>query len=274
MKNNGFLRIWGILYPVFMYYAVSNIVIALAVMALNITEDNYVQSYTMLQTIAVAVAIPMLYGFYRKDQQLFTVYHQRTRNEKEEAGKENMLWTGVCIFLCGALVGLVLNQIFEATGLTEMSEGYRNVTSHFFSGDLLFEILGLGILAPVAEEILYRGVVYARMSGWMGLRMAAVSSALVFGGLHMNLVQFAYAFLMGLLLVFFLEKCHNLWGAVLGHIGANLITVLRVETGMLDWMEKNQVLYWGVTALMAAACLLLLWFLSGNTPWGKSRGQV
>lgn len=274
MKNNGFLRIWGIIYPVFMYYAVSNIVIALAVMALGITEENYVQSYTMLQTIATAVAIPMLYGFYRKDKQLFTMYHQRTQNEKEEAGKENNILNGVCIFLCGALAGLVLNQVFEAAGLAGMSEGYQNVTSHFFAGDVLFEILGLGVLAPVAEELLYRGVVYARLSGFMELRMAAVSSALVFGGLHMNMVQFSYAFLMGLLLVFFLEKCHNLWGAMLGHIGANLVTVLRVETGMLDWMEKNSVLYWGATLLMAAVCLLLVWFLSGKKPLGRKRGQV
>lgn len=274
MKNNGFLRVWGIIYPVFMYYAVSNIVIALAVMALGIREENYVQSYTMLQTIATAVAIPMLYGFYRKDKQLLTVYHQRTQNEREEAGKGNDLRNGLCIFLCGALAGLVLNQIFEAVGLAEMSKGYQNVTSHFFAGDLLFEILGLGVLAPVAEELLYRGVVYARLSGWMELRMAAVSSALVFGGLHMNLVQFAYAFLMGLLLVFFLEKCHNLWGAVLGHVGANLVTVLRVETGMLDWMEKSPALYWGVTVLMAAVCLLLLWFLSGKAHLGKGKGKV
>lgn len=274
MKNNGFLKVWNIIYPVFMYYALSNIVIALAVMALGVTEENYVQSYTMLQTIAMAVSIPVLFGFYRKDRQLFTVFHQRTGNEYEEVSRKEKILNGVFIFLCGALAGLVLNQVFEAVGMTEMSEGYQNITAQFFAGDMLFEILGLGVLAPVAEELLYRGVVYARLSDWMGLRMAAVSSALIFGGLHMNMVQFAYAFLMGLLLVFFLERFHNLLGAILGHIGANLITVLRVETGILDWMDQSPVFYWGGTALMAAACLLLLLYLAKEGPFRSLRGKV
>lgn len=274
MKNNGFLKVWNIIYPVFMYYALSNIVIALAVMALGVTEENYVQSYTMLQTIAMAVSIPVLFGFYRKDRQLFTVFHQRTGNEYEEVSRKEKILNGVFIFLCGALAGLVLNRVFEAVGMTEMSEGYQNITAQFFAGDVLFEILGLGVLAPVAEELLYRGVVYARLSDWMGLRMAAVSSALIFGGLHMNMVQFAYAFLMGLLLVFFLERFHNLLGAILGHIGANLITVLRVEIGILDWMDQSPVFYWGGTALMAAACLLLLLYLAKEGPFRNLRGRV
>lgn len=254
MKNNGFVKVWNVIYPILIYYVISNVVMSMAVLILGITEKNYSENYTMLQTIATAVALPVLYGFYRKDQMMFTVFHQRTANERTELSKKTQVLYGVSAFLCGALAGLALNNIIGATGLMELSKGYQNVTAQFFAGGMLFEIIGLGILVPVVEELLYRGIVYARLSDWIGIPKAAVVSALIFGGLHMNLVQFVYAFLLGLLLVYLLERCHNLYGAVLAHVGANLITVLRTETGFLDWMQGSMAVSWIATAVMAVVC--------------------
>lgn len=254
MKNNDFVKVWNVIYPILVYYVLSNVVMALAIFAMGVTEETYRQNYTMLQTIATAVALPVLYGFYRRDQMMFTVFHQRIANERRELSPKRQVLYGVSAFLCGALAGLVLNNIIGATGLMELSKGYQNVTAQFFAGSMLFEIIGIGILVPIVEEILYRGIVYARLSDWIGLPGAAVISALIFGGLHMNLVQFIYAFLLGLMLVYLMERCHNLYGAVLAHVGANLITVLRTETRFLDWMQDSMTVYWISTAAMAVVC--------------------
>ena len=56
LKNNGFIKTWNILYPIFIYYVVSNVVIYLAALLLGVSRENYVERYTMLQTIATAVA--------------------------------------------------------------------------------------------------------------------------------------------------------------------------------------------------------------------------
>lgn len=264
MKPKTFLKIWDLAYPVLLYYVVSNIVMSLVILALGITESNYAVYYTMLQTIAAAVSLPVLYRFYRKDQMLFTVFHQRTQNALKETSRRQKIVSGFLVFLCGALSGAVLNHLIGAVGLERLSPGYQNVTAHFFAGDIFFEILGVGILVPVVEELLYRGIVYGRLSDWIGIPGGAVISALIFGGLHMNVVQFLYAGLMGLLLVFFLEKTHNLYGAILGHVGANLLTVLRVETGILDWIEKSPVLFWGCTLVMAAVSLGIIGLLLGK----------
>lgn len=264
LKNNGFIKVWNILYPIFLYYVISNVVIYLAAMLLGVSRENYVEQYTMLQTIATATALPMLYRFYRADQMMFTVFHQRTANAYQElAGKRKLLNALLC-FLCGALAGVALNNIIGATGLTELSAGYREVAEHFWSGSVVFEILGPGLLIPLAEELLYRGIVYGRLSDWLGIPVAAVVSAVIFGGLHFNVVQFIYAFFIGLLLVFFLEKTHNLWGAVLGHMGANLLSVLRMESGMLDWMDSSAALCWAATVGMLLVCVGLMLLLAGK----------
>ena len=261
MKQNAFFKVWNLLYPILLYYVVSNIVIALVVMALGIHEDTYAAHYTMLQTMAAAVCLPVLYRFYRSDQMVQTVFHQRLRNARdEEQGKKR--WVRLLLAaLCGALAGMALNNLIGAVGLVRFSPGYQQVTEHFFAGDLLFELLGLGILVPVVEELLYRGIVYGRLCDWVGIQRAAVLSAVIFGGLHGNVVQLLYAGSIGLLLVFFLEKTHRLSGAIAGHIGANLLTVLRVETGMFGWMEQSKAVLWGVTLLMAAASAGLVWLL-------------
>ena len=261
MKTNGFIKAWGILYPIFIYYVISNVVIYLAALMLGVTQETYAQWYIVLQTIATAVALPVLYNFYRRDQLMMTVFYQRTALESREIPAGTKLFYGVLTFVCGALAGVVLNNVIGATGLAELSAGYQNVNAHFYSGDLLFEILGAGILIPLAEELLYRGIVYGRLSDWVGIPRAALVSSLIFGVLHFNIVQFVYALLLGLLLVYFLEKTHNLYGAVLGHIGANLLTVLRTETGLLDWMEQSPAVFWISTAVLAAVCAGLVFLL-------------
>lgn len=261
---------WNILYPIFIYYVISNVVIYLAALILGVSAETYVAHYTMLQTIATAVAFPVLYRFYRADQMMFTVFQQRTAVAFQKIGKKRKLFNGLLCFFCGALAGMAFNNIIGATGLTQLSAGYQEVTAHFWAGDVLFEILGPGILIPVVEELLYRGIVYGRLSDWIGIPAAALTSALIFGGLHFNIVQFIYAFFIGLLLVFFLEKTHNLYGPVLGHVGANLITVLRMESGVLDWMNNSRAVYWISTVLMLAVCAGLMILLVGRKYAGQA----
>lgn len=264
MKNNTFVKIWNIIYPIFLYYVVSNVVIALAVTALSLTEERYREVYTLLQLIAMIIALPVLYRFWRQDKLLCTVFHQRTENGWKESDKRTRIGNAVLTLVCGALAGIVLNNLIGATGLTELSTAYQEVTNRFFAPDVWVELVSFGIVAPLAEELLYRGIVYGRLSDWMSIPVAALVSALVFSGLHFNIVQFAYAFPMGLLLVFFLERCHSLIYAILGHVGANLLTVLRVETGILNWMEQSQVIFWGSTIAFAVLCLLFIWLLNGK----------
>ncbi len=256
--DNPLVKIWNVIYPIFIYYVISNVAMYLFLFALQITEETYSQSYTMLQTIATALCLPVLFHFYRRDQLLCTVFQQRLQQGTAEIKQKRKILNCVLTFCGGALAGFALNQIISATGLIQVSEGYRQVTSHFYGGGILFEVLGVGILIPIAEELLYRGIVYGRLADWIGIPAAMAVSALIFGGLHMNLVQFLYAFLMGLLLVYFLETTRSLSGCICAHLGANLLTLFRVESGALSFLEAGPGAYWGATVAAAALAALLV----------------
>jgi membrane protease YdiL (CAAX protease family) len=77
------------------------------------------------------------------------------------------------------------------------------------------------ILAPIAEELLFRGYILRTLRPY-GKKFAIFGSALLFGLFHGNLLQTPYAFLMGLLLGWLTVEYSVVW-AILVHMFNNLV---------------------------------------------------
>lgn len=81
------------------------------------------------------------------------------------------------------------------------------------------------IVAPVCEEIVFRGYVYPVAKRYAGAWPAALCSALVFSAAHGNLTALLPLFLFGLLLVLLYEKTRSIWAPVAVHFCFNGATV-------------------------------------------------
>ena len=244
----------GVVYPLLVYFVVISVAMNLiSAIAVKLGIDPQKQ-YMAIQTIATAVTIPFIYTFYRKDRLEPTTCQQHLSEIFEQKDKNEKLLDGILMFLTGAVTGIALNNLMAMTVLEQISEGYQEAEQNFFAGGVLFEVLGACLLTPVLEEMLYRSVIYGRLYDIIvpykvadteakkkrnrnNRIMTVVFSALIFGVMHMNLVQFVYATLLGIMLSWFVETSGHLYGAVVAHIGANLMSVLRVETSMFGWME-------------------------------------
>ena len=97
------------------------------------------------------------------------------------------------------------------------------------------------ILAPVTEEILFRGVVLRKLIPY-GKRFAILCSAVTFGLFHGNLVQAPFAFLVGLVLGYVAAEYNICW-AMLLHMVNNLVMadMLSRLTSSLPLMVANTV---------------------------------
>ena len=85
------------------------------------------------------------------------------------------------------------------------------------------------ILAPLAEEVVFRGAVLRTMlEHWEGSKRwtAFIISALLFGIAHMNPAQIPHAFLMGVLLGWLYERSRSLIPCVVLHCANNTIAYL------------------------------------------------
>ena len=98
-----------------------------------------------------------------------------------------------------------------------------------FLPDLAGEELVVCILAPLAEEVIFRGAVLRTMlEHWEGnKRWTAITiSALLFALAHMNPAQMPHAFLLGLLIGWLYERSRSLIPCVVLHCANNTIAYL------------------------------------------------
>ncbi len=82
------------------------------------------------------------------------------------------------------------------------------------------------IVAPLCEEIVFRGYFYAVAKRFGGRWAAAVASALVFSAAHGSLPALLPLFLFGLVLSESYERTGSLWTPIAGHFFFNGATVL------------------------------------------------
>lgn len=273
--NSPIFKSWNVIYPIFIYFVATNLSMSLFTMLAVFLGADPEEQYMALQTASVAVTIPFIAHYYQKDKNEPTVFWEHMDIEISRKSMAKRALNGILMFLAGAAAGVTLNNLLILSGLEEISQGYQQVNQKFFAGGILFELLGACLLTPFLEELLYRGVVYGRLCDMMisdneektehGKKRERVSrilaimiSALLFGVIHMNLVQFIYAGVLGILLAWFMEKTGHFYGAFLAHMGANLMAVLRVEMPAFSWMKPEDPQFVTVTVVLAAASILLI----------------
>ncbi len=232
------MRFWEVLYPVFMYYAVT--VAALYVLHFLLPGETDVPVFRQLLTSLAS--LPVLYSFYRQGKP-FRAAMQPKRT----------VLVSLLAFVSGVFFALALNNLLGMLRIADYSASYEQVSETFYSGRVALELLALGVVIPVTEEFLFRGIVYERAKNWLGPKRAALVSAVLFGVVHMNLVQFVYAFIFGILLAYFMERSGSFAAAAAAHMAANISSVLRAETNILPVFNQNSIVTTAVLFLAAAA---------------------
>lgn len=82
------------------------------------------------------------------------------------------------------------------------------------------------ILAPLAEEMLFRGVLFNAFQKLLGKHGAMIGVSLLFALLHWNMLAFFSLFLMGIMLQKAVEQTGTLRTAVWMHLLNNLVSVI------------------------------------------------
>ncbi len=254
LNQSKAMRIWNILYPICIYFAVTTMVLYLLQSIVPETAD----SKLFRQLLTSLAVFPFLYSFYHQDQEM---RGKAISLKKWKEAKPSLAILAVT-FVVGGCFALAWNNVLGVLRISEYSASYAQVQETFYTGRMLLEITALCIVIPFVEELLYRGIVYGRLKDWLGVRYAVFISAVIFGLIHMNLVQFIYAAVFGLLLAYFREAAGNLLGAVTAHMAANLTSVLRAETSLFAFMDANDVNLAVMTiALFGAAASGVCWLM-------------
>ncbi len=156
---------------------------------------------------------------------------------------------------------LGLNNLILFMNLAKYSEAYQEAAESFYSPSFLTQILCLGIISPIVEELIFRGLIFKRLRRRMAVKQAIVMSGLMFGFYHGNLVQMIYGSLAGILLAYLYEKYGSVKAPILAHICMNCVAIVLTEAEVFVWMFQNTLRMGAITvacATIASTMFLLI----------------
>lgn len=159
------------------------------------------------------------------------------------------------------LSALGLNTLFDLLGITEKSKAFEETANAQFRVVFLAGLILYGILSPLAEEAIFRGLIYNRMKRCFNYPIALMASSLLFGCYHGNMVQAVYGTLLGILIAYAYEKYESFAAPVLFHAVANV----SIFT-LISYCSPDRKLSWGIVVLSLAGAGVCFRWISNRVP--------
>ena len=170
----------------------------------------------------------------------------RKKPLKEAAGlcRCSGLTAGFCVF--GAVGLYVLVSLALVLLPESWMAGYEE-TMLLGTETGLIPALAVVVSAPLAEELVFRGIIQPRLERAMPAWIAVVLQAALFGLIHGTPVQIAYAFVMGLLFGYIRHCTGSILPTIAAHAAFN---AMNDPLGLLGGFAES----WQFLAVMAAVC--------------------
>lgn len=254
----------------------STLVMALYMVYQNIVTGNTVsyeqiavdftsgQPYSVLMVV-VNLGYIVMFGLW--------YWFMFARREKNQSGRQ--VWKPqriVGIVGCGIGVQLAISMLLTILLplFPRIQENYMQIMNTLTGNDTVLMVICVCILAPISEELIFRGLMAGILRKVLPWQAALVIQAVLFGVYHLNLVQGIYATLLGLILGYTAYRYNSVIPGMLLHMAINsssyLVSyLLPAEVENQLWMQ----LVFGTIGLVGTVLCSIL-YLKGVNPKSNS----
>ncbi|KPU27565.1 hypothetical protein TR13x_03230 [Caloranaerobacter sp. TR13] len=175
-------------------------------------------------------------------------------------------------FLFNIFISLILMLIqtsktfMNSSDIQEVFSNYAENVGFLMDGNIVTVLLIIGILVPIFEEILYRGLIYKRLAEDINIWAAIIIQAILFGLTHFNLIQGLYTFVLGIILALTYHWVKSIWAPIIIHITFN--SANYVVKFILSLVENSTV---GIiiTSIISFAFILIILYKIRKNYIGK-----
>ena len=136
---------------------------------------------------------------------------------------------GILCFIINIIVSTIFSGILSSLGYSLVSSG---VAIDYSVPNLIKDLVLVAVLPAFCEEVLHRGIVL-QGTKHSGFRRAIIISSICFALMHLNISQFFYALVVGLIIGFVSVVSKNIWTAIIIHFTTNALSVY------LDYATAN-----------------------------------
>lgn len=290
-KTRYGFEIWRLIYPILIYFGINIVVTyiylfaaAFGMAAGGILDPMELASGISQLVIENTLVITIISNFASLVI-FFLLFNGDKKKEKKNCEyvkyEKSIISKWILVVILGICAALSLNiiipyflelikYIFLLFGIEINFSGFEAVSEIIYGSSIFIQILATVISAPLVEEFLVRGLIYKRMKKWSKPIVAAIVSSALFGLIHMNFVQFVYAFLIGMILALVYEKFENIWAPILFHLSANAISILISNSSAIVELFESDiiVIIIGVVTTIAMV-VLIIYFVKSE----KARGM-
>ncbi|MDO4913105.1 MAG: type II CAAX endopeptidase family protein [Bifidobacteriaceae bacterium] len=213
----------------------------------------------LLSNTNIAMAISMVTEFVIGVPILYLLLRKIPVAETKQF---TMKWTTllkyytICYFLIiiGSIIGNLVDQVIS------QGAAYEEVDSMVGNSSIVVSFIFTVIVAPILEEWIFRKQLLSRLRVF-GEVPAIVFSALAFGLFHMNVAQFFYATLLGLVFGYIYTRTSKLRYSVILHMCINfqggILVSLLGDT--VDFTDPESLLSnSNIVLIVLSACVSLL----------------
>ena len=163
---------------------------------------------------------------------------------------------------------LFINLCSEFLGLPDLMQD----TFHGMSRNV-FGIISIAIMAPLVEELLFRGAIqgYMLRKGMKPLHAILIASA-IFGIVHMNPIQVPFAFAIGMIFGWLYYRTGSVIPGIVGHFINNSIACIQIaaltkeelNTTTIEWLGAGPT--YALFALSLAVMIGMFLYLKKRLP--------
>ena len=135
------------------------------------------------------------------------------------------IFAGVLFYFANTLTALLVELIFPGKiASSQSSMALFQMAENSF--DLVLLIIFFCVVAPAAEEMMFRAFTYPPLLMRFGRSAAVIISAALFAAMHLNIWTFLPLFVGGLGFSLLYDKFRNLWINICAHMAWNTLVVI------------------------------------------------
>ena len=184
--------------------------------------NNYLNNRALLMVVVTFI----IFGI---------IFNSIIRKMKLEKSKTNMdRYNLINIFVLGVFIAIFFNTfIYTLNGVVHITDSYK-----VSSLPLMVTIISSGIIGPILEELLFRGIVYNKLLEFNNHKKSCIITSVMFSIIHFpNLITMIYTLILSFIMIYLYDKYKTLNAPIIFHIGIN--TTMNV---LIYLLVKNNIL--------------------------------
>ena len=185
----------------------------------NLFNDYLSTKQIYIALIVAIIFIPLLINDYKK-------------YEKQTNTKINYFY----LIILGVILSLMYNVFAYYLNFVLKTSLFDN------SNNIAITLLSTGILGPIIEELMFRGIIYNELKSKYSNMKSILITTIFFAIIHINIIQILYALIIGFILIFVYEKYNNIKAPIILHMASNITTTLFLPL----LIKNNLIINYGI----------------------------